>query len=84
MNKHFDKFAHVFLYAALVIGAIGVYLSRFNSQRQFTVVLLLVVFYLIWGFAYHHLKGDANKKLMIEYLIIAVIALLASFFVLLI
>ena len=83
MTKHFDKLAHLFLYGALAIGAVGLYFSRFSATRQFILILLLVAFYLVWGLIYHNLRRDISNKLMIEYLIIASLALLASYFVLL-
>ncbi len=83
-SKQRDILAHIFLYFGLGVGALGIFLSRFDSIRQFLVILLLVVFYLIWGFVYHHLKRDATRNLMVEYLIIALISLLAAYFVLVI
>jgi len=83
LNKHLDKLAHVFLYAALMLGVVAIYFSRFNSTRQFLVVLLMIVFYLIWGQVYHYLKRDVSQKLMLEYLIIALLSLLSAYFVLL-
>lgn len=82
MNKKLDLLWHAFLYSSLVVGVAGVYFSRFNSGRQFLVLMLLVIFYLVWGFAYHHTKGDANRKMFLEYLFIGLIALLAGFLVL--
>lgn len=81
-KKHLDKLAHLVLYAALVLGAVAIYLVRFDSKKQFIAILFMIGFYLIWGFVYHNLKKDASKKLMVEYLLIASITLLASAFVL--
>jgi len=84
VNKHFDKFAHLILFGGFILGIAAIYLSRFDSIRQFTVILLMVSFYLLWGFVYHHLRRDAAKWLMFEYLIIGSIALLSSVLVFLI
>ena len=81
MNKSIDKFAHLVLYGVIALGFVAIYLARFDAVRQFIVILLMVGFYLIWGFVFHHYRGDATKKLMIEYLLIAAVSLLASFFV---
>ncbi len=83
-NKKLDRVAYICLYVGFVIGAAGIYLSRFDSMRQFTVILLLVSFYLIWGLIYHNLRRDASRKLLIEYLTIAVIALLSTYLVLIV
>ncbi len=82
MNKNSDKIAHAVLYGVLALGAVAIYLVRFSAKLQFLVILYMVAFYLIWGFVYHHLRQDASKKLMIEYLVIASIALVAGYFVL--
>jgi len=79
--KEIDKIAHVILLIGLVVGAVAIYSSRFSATRQLVVILLLIAFYLIWGYVYHHLRGDASRKLMIEYLVIGSIALLTSIFV---
>lgn len=82
ISKKHDLAWHLFLYAGLAFGFIAVYLVRFEAGRQFIILMLLVVFYLVWGFAYHHTKGDANRKIFLEYLFIGLIALAAGFLVL--
>ena len=82
MNKRIDAIWHLFLYLGLAVGGVAVYLSQTDSLRQFQVLLLLVTFYLLWGFAYHHYRGDIAKKIMMEYLMIALIALGAGYLVL--
>lgn len=82
MNYKLDAFWHLFLYLGLAVGFAAVYLSRFSAGRQFIILMLLVLFYLVWGFAYHHTKGDINRKVSLEYLFIGLIALLAGYLVL--
>jgi len=84
LNKHFDKLANLVLYGGFILGLAGVYFSRFDSRRQFVVILLMVTFYLVWGFVFHHLRRDAARWLMFEYLLIGLIALLSSILVFLI
>lgn len=80
-KKNIDKLAYILLFFGLSLGAISIYTFRFSSTRQFVVIMFLIAFYLTWGFVYHHLRGNATKRLMIEYLIIGAIAALTSFFV---
>lgn len=82
MKKKHDLTWHLFMYIGLAVGALGVFLSRYDATRQFVVLALLVLFYLVWGFAYHHTKGDADRRKMLEYLFIGLIAVLAGFLVL--
>ncbi len=82
MNKHLDKLAHLFLYFGFAVGAVAIYLARYNPTEQFLIIVLLATFYIVWGFSYHHARREATGRLFLEYLLIALIAVLAGFFVL--
>lgn len=82
MKYRLNLLWHLFLYGGLVVGMVAVYLARYSATRQFLILMLLVLFYLVWGYAYHHTKGDAHRKIFLEYLFIGLIALLAGFLVL--
>lgn len=82
MSKKLDFYWHMVLYGGLAIGAIAAYVSRFDSTGQFVILGFLVSFYLVWGWAYHHTKGDMSKKIYIEYIAVALIALGAGYLVL--
>ena len=82
MNRKLDLVWHLLLYFGLIIGSMAVMLSRFDAARQYMILVLLVTYYLTWGMAYHHIKQDATRKLAIEYLLIALIALGAGYLVL--
>ena len=79
--KHLDILAHIFLIFGIAVGAVAIYRLRFDSTSQFLVILIIVLFYLLWGTTYHHIKGEIEKKLLLEYLIIALIATIAGFLV---
>ena len=79
--KHLDILAHVFLVLGIVVGALAIYRLRFDSTSQFLVILIITLFYLLWGTTYHHIKGEIKKKLLLEYLIIALIVIIAGFLV---
>jgi hypothetical protein len=81
MSKKVDFIAHGCLYGALLVGAYAMYLSRFNPGEVYAILMFIVVYYLVWGFAYHHLKNDFKKKLFLEYVMIALIALGAGYLV---
>ena len=82
MSKKLETTWHLFLYLGLTVGSVAAYFSRVDSTRQFWMLLFMVAFYLIWGFAYHYSKKDASKKLFMEYTAIALIALGAGYLVL--
>ena len=79
--KHLDILAHVFLILGFAVGAVAIYRLRFDSTSQFLVILIIVLFYLLWGTTYHHIKGEIEKKLLLEYLIIALIVIITGFLV---
>ena len=79
--KHLDILAHVFLVLGLIVGVAAIYRLRFDSTSQFLVILIITLFYLLWGTTYHHIKGEISKKLLLEYLIIALIVLIAGYLV---
>ncbi|MBI2598691.1 hypothetical protein HYW40_00505 [Candidatus Curtissbacteria bacterium] len=71
--KHRDKLTHAVLLIGFTVG-IGAFFRARDSQEQFLVVLALTLFYLVWGFTHHHLRGDITVRLLLEYLAIAAIA----------
>lgn len=79
--KHLDITAHIFLIVGLIVGSVAIYRLRFDSTSQFLVILIIVLFYFLWGTTYHHIKGEITKKLLLEYLIIALIVTIAGFLV---
>ena len=81
MNKTLEGVFHLILYLGLVLGAVAIFIWRFDGGRQFMIVVLLVAFYLIWGYSYHSTKRDLCRKLILEYLAISLIGLLAAFVV---
>lgn len=76
--KHLDILAHIFLILGLAIGAAVIYRLRFDSTSQFLVILIIALFYLLWGTTYHHIKGEISKKLLLEYLLIALFVTVAG------
>lgn len=81
MNKVGEGVAHSILYLGLVVGAAAIYMARSDPARQIIIVLILVVFYLVWGFSYHNARGDLKRKTMLEYMAISLISLLVAFIV---
>lgn len=79
--KHLDILAHIFLIIGLIVGSVAVYRLRFDSTSQFLVILIIVLFYLLWGTTYHHIKGEITKKLFAEYLLIALIVVIVALLV---
>lgn len=80
-DKYRENLHHTFLATLLVILSIGVflfYLSSVNPAQQYTIVILFSLFYFLWGMIYHTLKGDFHLKIVVEYLLIALLAVLLA------
>lgn len=71
--KHRDKIAHLILLVGFIVGLLA-FFKVGPGQSQFLIVLAITVYYLVWGFTYHHSRGDINAALLLEYLAIAAIA----------
>jgi len=79
--KHLDILAHVFLVLGLIVGVVAIYRLRFDATSQFLVILIIILFYLLWGTTYHHIKGEISKKLFLDYLLVAAIVTVVGFLV---
>ena len=77
-SKLADRTAHTLLYFGFVVGVVAIFLSRFDAKRQLAIVLLLIGFYLIWGYSYHSARKDLSRRVIFEYLAISLISLLAA------
>jgi hypothetical protein len=69
---------YLILISALIFAIWFFYSFQGNPQYQFNLVIILSLFYFIWGFVYHRIKGDLHPKIMIEYLLIAVLTIIIS------
>ncbi len=71
--KHRDQLAHLILIAGFIVGLIAFFQAG-PGQNQFVIVLAMTLYYLVWGFTYHHARGDISATLLLEYLALAAIA----------
>lgn len=67
-----------YLYLLLIV-MLGVGLYFFFSfagmpDRQFTIVIATAVGYVVWGTVLHTARGDAHPKIVIEYVLMAILA----------
>lgn len=73
------KSYHLFAYLTLLsLLGIGLWLFSIFSglpDRQFLVVIVTAIVYFCWGIAYHLLEGDLHPKIVVEYLLIAILSI---------
>jgi hypothetical protein len=74
-GKYTDLSHYLLLLFIVMIGTSLFYLSKGYADRQFLIVLGTALAYVFWGVSYHLAKGDFHPRIMIEYLLIAVLSI---------
>lgn len=77
-QKHIESVFYILLFFAFAMGAVSFLRFRFDPFYQFSMLIVLSIFYFVWGMFYHHLRRDLTIKVFWEYLAIWVICMLAS------
>jgi uncharacterized membrane protein len=73
MNKTI-YFHYVVLIAILTIGIIAFYYVQPSHSAQLTVGIITSCAYIVWGIIHHALKHELHQKIVIEYILIGMIA----------
>lgn len=66
------------LYTVLAVGILVMYFLRGYADSQYLTIILLAGFYVVWGVTYHGFSGDIHPKIVIEYILIALLAVLLA------
>lgn len=80
MTHNHQKFflLHLMLYTVLAVGILMMYFLRGYADSQYLTIIFLAGFYFVWGVTYHGLKGDLHPKIVIEYFLIMILAVLLA------
>lgn len=74
MNAHMIHF--LILLATLALGVSAFFAAAGNSGLQLFIGFVTALAYVVWGILHHALSGDLHKKVVVEYVLIAAIAIL--------
>ncbi|KKS98677.1 MAG: hypothetical protein UV73_C0001G0198 [Candidatus Gottesmanbacteria bacterium GW2011_GWA2_43_14] len=74
MRKHHYIFHNFLLILILATGLVLFFANRGYPDRQFSLTVAISALYVVWGILYHYLKGDLHLKVVIEYILIAFLA----------
>lgn len=74
MKTHILHF--VMLLAILALGVVSFFVSTGNTSLQFIIGVVTAIAYVFWGLLHHAASGDLHKKIVVEYVLIAAIAIL--------
>lgn len=73
--KNSKLYHHLSLVFILVWGVLLFYLSKGYPQTQFLIVIIISGLYVSWGIVHHYLEGDLHPRVVIEYILLAAIAI---------
>lgn len=74
MKSHIIHF--IILLAIIAAGVTSFISVGGNTGLQFFIGLITAISYVVWGIIHHLLEGDLHKKIVVEYVLIAAIAVL--------
>ncbi len=77
-TEHFHyHFSHyVFLFILLGFELVLFFIQSGNPQLQSMIIYSSAVLYFFWGILHHHFEGDLMPKVVVEYLLISLLAVL--------
>ncbi len=64
------------LCAILGLGIVSFFVAKGNTGLQLTIGVVTAFAYVLWGLLHHAALGDLHKKIVVEYVLIAAIAVL--------
>ena len=70
-EKHIQY--HVSLAIILILGLVMMYVSRGDHQLRMIAILMTSFFYVVWGVVHHILHHDTSVRIVVEYVLIAVL-----------
>ena len=77
MKKELHKYIYFLtLFFVLALSTWLFYLLAGFPKKQFILIILAAIFYFGWGIVHHLIKGDFHLEIMLEYLLIAILAVI--------
>ena len=80
MNKKsliIEIFQYVILLVVFVFAALA-FSQVFDPLYRFLIILVVSLFYVLWGIWHHYHKDRLNKHIVLEYSLVAIIVILLS------
>lgn len=77
---------HLWYYAGLLIVSVLalslLWMTAYDKALQMAVVVLLSLFYVLWGLLHHFMHHDLHIKVVLEYILIGALGISIAFFIL--
>lgn len=80
MKKHLGYYVSFFI--ILFAGIFLVYQQQGDKQLQLDFVILLSFAYVVWGILHHAIHHSLGLRIVIEYIVIALLGIAVVFFIL--
>ncbi len=80
MKPHIIHF--LVLLAILAIGTFMFFYENGNHPFQLAVAVMTTIAYVIWGMIHHAIQQDLHRKVVVEYVLIGMIAIMLFLIVL--
>jgi hypothetical protein len=75
-----DLSRHPLHYFALLcsqlVGLWGIFWFNYSPSTQFTIVIYMSISYVVWGIYHHREHHDLHPKVIAEYILFAILAVL--------
>ncbi|MBI3379774.1 hypothetical protein HY029_03410 [Candidatus Gottesmanbacteria bacterium] len=73
-DTHFHILHYLVLIVILLSAVVAFFALAGNHRMQFQVAIMTSFIYFLWGVVHHHLEGDLHPKIVVEYLLVALLA----------
>lgn len=73
---------YAILITILVVGFGSIVLFSSNKQIQLSLAVITAISYVLWGITHHYMEDDMSVKVVVEYILIAMLSILILFSVL--
>ena len=75
-------FPYLMLFAGLIFGFFLFCYYSYDRKIGLYIGIIMSLYYFLWGLIYHQVKKDLTIKILAEYLLISLLAVIILFFVL--
>ncbi|HLD24537.1 MAG TPA: hypothetical protein VJB96_01335 [Patescibacteria group bacterium] len=73
--KKTKLFSAIVLFCILAGGGLMFWYAKGNTALQLTIGVMTAVAYVLWGLIHHAIVGDFHRKVVIEYVLVGMIAI---------
>lgn len=81
-----DAKKHLWYYSGLLIVSLLalslLWMTAYDGALQMAVIVLMSLFYVVWGLLHHFMHHDLHIKIVLEYILIGALGISIVFFIL--